>query len=221
MLFGIAVAVTITFKAVYNRIYDKKVDFAGDNAVYFMLGKAISGGHGYRNMNDIKRSLHNHFPPGYPVIIAGIFKIFPDTFNSVKSANGLFMWASVILMLLIARKITGDIIIASLAAGLMLLNNHLLKFSTIMMSEMSFLLLTLTFIFIFTGCEFKKQPHRNIPFLILLLICAFAYHVRSLGLSLAGAFVLFFLIHKNWKYLIATSVGFILLTIPWIAYKKN
>jgi len=60
--------ITILFGSTYTYIFDKKLDLNGDNANYYMLGKALASGEGYVNTNSIQKTPNNHFPPGYPAL---------------------------------------------------------------------------------------------------------------------------------------------------------
>jgi hypothetical protein len=50
----------------------------------------------------------------------------------------------------------------------------------------------------------------------MIFLLAAAYYIRSTGLALFGAIILFLLLHKQWKTSIITFSGFTLLIIPWI-----
>src|SRR5271157_3806258 len=62
----------------YNKVYDKKLWLGGDNAVYYITGKAIADGEGYTNINSPANSPATWFPPGYPFISAIVMKVFGE-----------------------------------------------------------------------------------------------------------------------------------------------
>ena len=66
----IAVLITLGFLFIYQYIFDPKIDLNGDNASYYILGKALNAGEGFVNINSIHKTPNNHFPPGYPAIIS-------------------------------------------------------------------------------------------------------------------------------------------------------
>ena len=55
------ILITVVFLFVYQFIFDSKIDLNGDNASYYILGKAINGGEGYVNINSIYKTPNNHF----------------------------------------------------------------------------------------------------------------------------------------------------------------
>ena len=217
------ILLSIFFVIVYKYIYDEKVDLNGDNAAYYILGTSIASGQGYRNISEIDKPIHGHFPPGYPIIIAGIFQIFPNTITTVKVANGIFLLIAVILFFHVAFELTQDFLISISSSLLIMVNASLLKFSTIMMSEMVYLMLSLVCVLLLTKLDFSKPFYRNKNFIALIIVSAFAFHVRSIGLSIIASFCLYFLLTIRWKYLFAFLSGFILLSVPWkyYLYKNN
>ena len=45
-----------------------------DGAGYAVLGQAIATGRGYREINDPRTPPHDHFPPGYPIALALVWR---------------------------------------------------------------------------------------------------------------------------------------------------
>ena len=83
-LYVLLFIVTICFVSTYTKIYDVKLDMNGDNIHYYALGKALAEGKGFTNTISFSETPHTHFPPGYPVFVAGVMKFFPDNINAVK-----------------------------------------------------------------------------------------------------------------------------------------
>lgn len=205
----------VTFFKVYSDSYDEKISLGGDNVDYYILGNAIANGDGYTNVQTEEMRSHNHFPVGYPLIIAGTSKFVSNDIGVIKKINGLFLLLSIALLFLIFYKFSGNYIIPFLSCLLILFNFHILSYSTIMMSEIPFLFfLTLSF-WIFIKIDFTTPLKKNWLFFVLLVCLSFTFHIRSTGLALFVAFSIFLFLEKNWKYLISMSVGFFLLGLPW------
>lgn len=192
---GILLAiVSFVFISNYSSLYDKKVDLNGDNIYYYSLGKALSQGDGYSNIINLKKSPHNHFPPGYPYFISKIIKVFPDDIQTVKKANGVLLYLSVILLFLLVNTTTENSLLAFCASLLTAMHKELLRFATIMMSETLFIFLSLLAIYLaillIQGKIGKKRPWVFWIFFVLYgLIVAYMYLVRTMGLSLILALV--------------------------------
>ena len=129
----------VVFTGVYSSILDKKLDLNGDNGNYYMLGKALATGQGYVNINSFQKHLHKHFPPGYPVLIGSIIKAFGESTLNIKIANGLLLFFTLIALYFLVKEITGRESTAIIVLMLVMLNSHILRYSTIMMTEIPFL----------------------------------------------------------------------------------
>src|SRR5438445_6487267 len=49
-----------------------------DDAFYVILGKSLATGHGYRNLNLPGAPFATHYPPGYPLLLALLWRIGPE-----------------------------------------------------------------------------------------------------------------------------------------------
>lgn len=190
----LVVIVSFIFGSNYSSIYDKKVDLNGDNIIYYSLGKSLCNGDGYSDIIHLEKAPHSHFPPGYPFFISKVIKVFPDDIQTVKKANGVLLYLSVILFFFIINTTTKNSILAFCASVLMSMHKELLHFASIMMSETLFIFLSLLSIFLaillIKGEIGKKRPWMAWIFIALYgVIIAYTYLVRTMGLSLILALV--------------------------------
>ena len=111
----------LIFFVAYQFIFDSKLDLGGDNGGYYILGKALSTGHGYTNIHHVGDPSHNHFPPGYPALLA-VFMFISDSVIFLKIMNGLLLAGSSMLLYRIFFKVTENIQLSFVASALMLLN---------------------------------------------------------------------------------------------------
>ncbi len=204
----------VIFFVSYQFIFDSKLDLGGDNGGYYILGKALSTGHGYTNIHYVGDPAHNHFPPGYPALLA-VFMFLSDSVIFLKIMNGLLLAGSAMLLYRIFFKLTENIQLSFVASALMLLNMHLLKYSTIMMSEIPFLFFGSLTLLLFLNSSQKDDFYKSPSFYGLILVSSFAFHIRTSGIALIGGILLYLLIQKNWKFLLSYFAGFVLLGIPW------
>lgn len=193
--------------------YENKVELLGDNANYYILGKALAQGDGFTLISHPNQPPNNHYPPGYPALISVILKIAGDHIQAVKLFNCLLFIGSVLLLyILISRWINP--VIGIIAALFCALNSHILFYSSIMMSEVPYLffsLLTLYF-FIKVGSKFSiKDKYLYLTLLSLIL----TYYIRSLGVALLIGILIHLLAQKKWKHSAFFVIIFLLLAIPW------
>lgn len=210
-----SILLSIFFILIYLLIFDTKIDLNGDNAYYYMLGKALSTGEGYVNLNSINRTPNNHFPPGYPAIIATIFLFISNSIITIKIVNGIFLLLTVLMTYSLAKIVTGRAVIAAVSAIFILVNAHILRYSTIMMTEIPFMFFAIFTILLFIRTDFNKPVLKNSYFYYSLLTLVASYYIRSLGVALLAGFVLYLAIERKWSYLFSYIIGAFVLVLPW------
>jgi len=204
-----------TFYKTYDRIFDKKVHLGGDNAGYYIYGKSIATGEGYVALHDKDKMKANHFPPGYPALIAVTMKLFSGKITTIKAANGFFMLMALFVLFFLIRALTLNIHLAFVACLLALFNYHMLQYSTIMYSEIPYVLFSSLSLLLFMFTDFGKTFYRNWTFILFILVMVFAFYIRTMGISLFISFTLILLLQKRWKYAAFLVGGFVLLVAPW------
>lgn len=183
----------------YIQIFDFKPDLNGDNVYYYALGKAIASGKGYTNIMFLEESPHSHFPPGYPLFTALILTCF-KSYTALKVANGVLFGLSILLLFFLTRRISGNLLLALLTCLLCCMQQALLRYSTIVMSEMLFTFLTLGVLYLFSLLDTdqlfgKNRSRRQILYFIGIIIgLNYIYFVRTMGTSIILAAILYMLI---------------------------
>ncbi|WP_258104280.1 glycosyltransferase family 39 protein [Marinoscillum sp. MHG1-6] len=211
----LAILIIAWFK-VYSEVFDEKINLGGDNAGYYILGNALANGDGYTNIHTLNKTPHNHFPPGYPVIIATTIKLFSNDIVTIKRVSGFFFLLSIGMIFIIIARITDNYHVAFLVSALCIVNVHMLTYATIMMSEIPFLFFSLLCLWLFIDLDFSGPFWKNWKFLVFILVLVFTYHIRSTALALIAAMMVYLLITRNWLYLASFVVGVAALMIPWM-----
>lgn len=206
----------VTFFKIYSSIFDEKVSLVGDNASYYILGNAIANGDGYTNIQHLEKEAHYHYPPGYPLLIAGVSKLFSNDIVHIKMLNGALVLGAVLLLFFIVKRLTENDHIAFATSFLTLLNYHILGYSTIMMSEVPFLFFSMLCIWLFLKIDFSKSVFKNSTFYLMLICLTFSFYIRSVALALFVSIAFFLFLKKRWKYLYSLIGGFVLLYLPWM-----
>ena len=204
-----------SFFKVYNDTFDKKINLGGDNAGYYILGTALATGQGYTNIHTLEKTPHNHFPPGYPMIIAAASKLFSADILFIKKMNGFFFLMSLVFLFLIIRKITGNDHIPFITVLFLIYNFNLLYYARIMMSEIPFLFFTTLIIWLFIKTDLSRPVWKNWRFILTIILLAFTYLIRSTGLSLFLAILVWLAWKRRWSYAGVWAGSFFLLNLPW------
>ena len=203
----------------YNYIFNEKLDLNGDNCSYYMNATSIATGHGYSDISTPEYTPTNNFPPGYPLLMAPL-RVVTDSIIAQKILNGLFMIGAILLLYFCMLKAGFRESLAFVTGCAMILCERVLHFSTMMMSEMSFLAMSALVVFALYRMKEEKPFWKEGWFYVMLVALAFSYHIRTQGIALVAGVVLFFLCSKRWKESLAAIVGFFLLCLPWVLRNK-
>ncbi|UII34040.1 hypothetical protein LVD17_09465 [Fulvivirga ulvae] len=204
----------VSFIVAYVYTFDSKLALLGDNANYYILGKSLSLGKGYTDINYVKQTSNNHYPPGYPAIISVVL-LFTKAITPLKILNGIFFMMGVWVLYKLVNKITDNEVFAFIVTFLTLINSHLLWYSSVMMSEIPFFFFSILSLWAFMKIDYEKRSWRN-PYLILCITTLIiSYYIRSLGVALLGGYFLFFIFHKRWKSILVFSISFAAGVLPW------
>ncbi|PQA56235.1 ArnT family glycosyltransferase [Siphonobacter curvatus] len=200
---------------VFQYIFDKKLSLTGDATDYYMLGKAIAQGDGYVGITGPERVPANHFPPGYPFVIALIMRLFSDKTTTIQAFNGFFLVVSLLLLFDMFRRMGRNIHLAFVGALLVALNFHILQYATMMMSEMTYFFISLLALWFFVKSDLKRPAWKDPYFWGFALGVVASYYVRQTGLMMLGGAGLYLLVRKKWQHILFMGVIFVLGVLPW------
>lgn len=201
------------FVLAFAFIFDGKIDLNGDNAKYYLLAKSIVEGKGYAKIYAPGEPVTSIYPPGYPLLMS-VVMLFTKSITYQKILNGLFLLGSAVLLFFSVDRLLDRPFLSYSLTVLSVVNFHLLKFATIMMSEMSFLLLSVVAFWCLLNLR-RGNPLRDPYFYGLLAALAFSVHIRTQGIGLVGGVLFYFLFTRQWRYFGGTTLGFVLLVLPW------
>lgn len=208
---------SVLFIITYRGIYDSRVFMGGDNAEYFMLARSIATGHGFSNISMLDATPHNHFPPGYPFIMAVMMKVGITEVGPLTMMNGVFLWGALVLLLFFFDRWSGSPELAFAVACLCLFNAHLLGYSTIMMSEVPYLFFfTLTLLAYIMLLRKRDDPRLAVRWLAVLIASAILLlYIRTAALAMVGCIALHLAWRRRflWSGIFAGAV--VLSQVPW------
>lgn len=208
-------ALTFIFILVYPFVFNSKLFLGGDNATYYALAKGIASDFQYITSYQPNAAPTNHYPPGYPFILAIAIKLGITSLKGLKILNGLFLLGSVIVTFLLSFRFMGSRIFSGVIAVATLLNMHLLEYASITMSEVPFvffLLLTLYAFLKFADSDYNLKSWSF--FLTVFGVIALVY-IRTQGIAILGAFVFYLVIAKKYKVAGILTLCFVLAYLPW------
>lgn len=116
-----------------------------DDAMYTVLARSLAEGHGYRFLNLPGEPNATHFPPGYPLLLAALWKLWPRFPDNIV----LFKFANAVLLALAAlgafrftrRRFRAPVVVSAGVAVVGTLSIVVLIVTGVIMSEPLFLAL--------------------------------------------------------------------------------
>jgi hypothetical protein len=208
--------IVVLFGSVYNYCFDEKLDANGDNAAYFLLGKGLAEGQGYSNYYRFPASPETHFPPGYPSFISTLITLGIGGVASIKIANGVLFLMVVLLFFFLVKRITSNLVFATVLAFVVLFNPHLIRYSTIMMSEMLFMVLTMSALLFVLSSEEDGRVYGPAFFFLSIPLVISAFYVRSIGVALVFGLLFHLLFKRRYMRAMVLISSFTLGVLPWM-----
>jgi hypothetical protein len=189
-----------------------------DDSMYVQLAKSLATGHGYRWLNLPGTPAATHFPPGYPAVLAFLWRVAPDFPANVllfKLANTLFAATAAFGVGLLVRSRFGSSTLgAQLFAVAAMVAIPMLTLTTQVMSEPLFLaMLVLTLLLAERVLERADVSWMR---LVGLGVAAGATTlVRTNGVALLVAMVLLLCARRRSRDAAIFAVTMIAVLLPW------
>ncbi|MBM4428723.1 MAG: glycosyltransferase family 39 protein [Chloroflexi bacterium] len=195
---------------------------AGDNSTYMVLGQALATGQGYRMVSDPRAPQMALYPPGYPLLLAGVM-LLTDTASQLLAA----IWPAKLLTIafylgtialcygLFRRR---DASLAALATLLVAVNPELLYFSNDIGTEIPYIFLSLLCIWLFT---WYWQKQRTARLCLVALALGLTFYVRSIALVLVVAFAGYLVLQRQFKHALVVLLISGAMAIPWFFYTAS
>jgi len=187
-----------------------------DDAAYTVLGKALAEGDGYRFINLPGAPHATHFPPGYPALLAVLWRVFPTFPDNIV----VFKFANAILLTLAAlgtyRFGRGRLGFAPLtAAGVALAGTAsvvVLKITGVVLSEPLFMAVMLPALLAAERTADSGDLRSAVWAGVLLGVLAL---IRTIGAVAIPAALLLLLLRRRPAAAVALAAGAALLLVPW------
>ena len=190
----------------------------GDNATYMVLGQSLVTGQGYRMVSDPRMPEMALYPPGYPLLLAGILALTGTAHNllavivPMKLLSVVSYLACLALVWELFKK--RDAALAAIATLLVAVNTEVLHFATEIGTEVPYLLLSLLCLVLFE--RYRQDPQPRARRLLWVALCmGLAFYVRSVTLVMTAALVLYLLTRSRFKHALLLVLAIVLLAAPW------
>lgn len=167
----------------------------GDNATYYILGKSIAEGKGYRNLDTPGEPVHYQYPVVFPLMLA-VAEVFSRGFVLPK----IFVSLTSVLITLLSYYLLRDRLkyLTWPYLFLMAVSGQIAAFSAIMMSEVPYLFFTVAALLLLDRSQ--AEPGNRLLFWSAIIVSVLPVHTRSAGIAFSAAWIAANVLSKNYRY---------------------
>jgi hypothetical protein len=187
-----------------------------DDAIYTILAKSLATGQGYRLLNLPGEPNATHFPPGYPLVLAGLWRLwpsFPDNIVLFKFANTAFLSCAALGAYVFARRrLMWSVPGAATLAAMGTMSIIVLLITGVVLSEPLFMAMLFPVVLLAESAVDVPRPARTLG--AGLAIGALAL-VRTIGVAALPAAFLILLWRRRLRDALLMLAGALLLLLPW------
>lgn len=213
------VAAALAFGVAMRLATPYAVGIFHDDGLYVILAKSIATGQGYRYLHLPGAPAAAHYPPGYPLFLAALWRLvpeFPANLTLFLFANALFLASIAWSTTRFARRVLGwDTLQASLAGAVATLSLPLMMLSRLVLSEPMFVALLIP---ILAAAESLASDRESTatwrPFLIGMAAGMLTL-VRTHGAALDLALLLVLALQRRWADVWRCFAGAAIAVLPW------
>ncbi|HEX8726104.1 MAG TPA: hypothetical protein VF737_12015 [Gemmatimonadaceae bacterium] len=211
------VAAGVVFALAVHAMNPYPVGVLYDDAVYVELGKAIAGGAGLHYLHLPGTPPATHFPPGYPLLLALLWRLwpaFPDNVLLFKAVNALLVAVAALWLARMARERFGCARWqAAVAAVVLGVGVPTLVLSNVVMSEPLFLALALPALLLAERVGDAEGPLARAA--LAGVLAGIATLVRTQGVALVAALVAVLLWRRRYRQAAGAAGAAAVVLAPW------
>src|SRR5262245_9175996 len=188
-----------------------------DDSIYAVVAKSLSDGSGYRIISLPTEPDQTKYPFLYSFVLSWLWSLypkFPDNIGLLKAANALFLAVIFVLSYLFYRhRVQKDELEGLLFAVLVCINPAVFSFTDFTVSDILFLLLSLSAFVIFDASEQCTSLPGSLTLLAVIVALGCLTRSAAVPLSVAGA--VHFAWNKRYRDLTHYLCFVFLLISPW------
>jgi hypothetical protein len=179
-----------------------------DDAHYIILAESLSSGQGYQLINFPRPQIERAFPPGWSLLLTPLTFLFPGNYSVLKFFPLVLSLASIVLTYKIFSKRLASPYLEMLT-GLVALNPLMVGTSVAVMSESAYLFFSLLALSLFDKWKNATDNQRNWFILFAAFAGFYAQLIRTIGISLMAALVIYLLFARRFRETIIVISTFI------------
>ena len=190
------------------------VTLGGDDSTYYLLAEAITGGR-YVDVFLPGTPPHAQYPPGFPLLIAGIWAITGPSVVAVQVVNLVLLGVTALLVAIGVRRRFGPTLGVG-AAVAVALNPLLVHYTGWILSETLFVASSTAVLVVLAGpCRTLRIGHWALATGLALV----AFFTRSVGITTVFAVVAGLLVCRRRRLALAGAMSLVVLA-GWFTYTR-
>ena len=187
-----------------------------DDAIYVVLAKALATGEGFRMINMPGAPHATHFPPGYPLVLAALWKLFPsfpDNIVVFKFLNALFLAGTAIGTYRYGRSRLGlGPLGAAAGAATGTISVVVLMITGVVLSEPLYMLLVIPALLLAERAADDGNIRTAAAAGALIGVLTL---VRTVGVFLLPAALVVLLLRRRWTSAAVVAASALAFILPW------
>jgi hypothetical protein len=187
-----------------------------DDGIYTILAKSLATGQGFRYLHLPDAPNATHYPPLYPLFLAGLWKVFPSfpaNITLFKFANAAFLGVAAFMAVRFARRQVGlSRWTAVLSAGAFTICAPLILHAVMVLSESMFLAALFP---VLMTCERAARTGDRRDALVAGAATGLLALVRTVGAVALPATALVLMIRRRWVPAALVWVAGLVVMLPW------
>jgi len=194
-----------------------------DDAIYVILGRALATGAGYRYLNLPGAPHATHYPPGYPALLAVLWRMaprFPENVLVFERANACLLAVAAVVGYSLVRRATH---LSSWGAALVAIAGTAavpsLALATVILSESLFLAVLLAAL---VACEAVVTANADAPDrwnatgpIVAGLLCGAVGLVRTVGIVVVPAAIAVCVLRRRPRRALMLGLVATVIVLPW------
>lgn len=212
--------------AIYLLRLDHVAGLYGDDAWYILLAKAMATGHGYTLINSPSPGIMPFYPPAFSFLLSLIFRIapeFPQNVWLLKSVSITAMIGVGMAAYHYFARVRALPFHLALSLAVAIVIHPALTFlaTSTLMSECVFTCAQLLTIVVIELAVSKSRIRLAWHYVLLgALLASITFLVRSTGLALLAAIMLYLLKERLTRAAVIFALGVAVLVGPWMIYTR-
>ncbi|MBN1130349.1 MAG: hypothetical protein JXA71_15260 [Chitinispirillaceae bacterium] len=166
----------------------------GDDAKYYLLGKSLFSGNGYRDLFDPQNPVQSFYPPLFPGLI-GFTGMFSDSPMLPKMVIGVISACVILLLFYYVRPLGSSVLIPLLLVSS--LSFSFASHATLLMSEIPYLFATLASLLLLEG--YRRRGGLGGWFWAAAIVSVTPTFIRTVGITFSAAWIVTTILDKRYK----------------------